>query len=197
MSQEKLSDVFYVWINMSTAYSRAHLFDSVQRGSYGDDWHDNDGHSIVVVLIRTPQNHTEQLEDVKRVQDLKEETGEKCGGKQSGFQRRFINASYQLKARHTINQFWWLEMDIWINHIYSVRTTDSIITAWSTRCTLCSCSLNVIKLLSNRGDMGPHTPTVCLHHKILEKLKGVATLALIWIGYCSILSGCVTKYVNC
>lgn len=81
ISQEKHSEVFYVWINMSRAYCGAHLFDSVQRGSYGDDWHDNDGHSIVVVLISTPQNHTEQLEDVKRVQDLKEETGAKCGGK--------------------------------------------------------------------------------------------------------------------
>lgn len=77
MSQEKRSEDFCVWINMSRAYCGAHLFDSVQRGSYGDDWHDNDGHSIVVVLISTPQNHTEQLEDVKRVQDLKEETGAK------------------------------------------------------------------------------------------------------------------------
>lgn len=112
MSQEKRSEVFYVWINMSTAYCGAHLFDSVQRGSYGDDWHNNDGHSIVVVLISAPQNHTEQLEDVKRVQDLKEETGAKCGGKQSGFQRRFIYASYHFQARNTINQFCWSEMDI-------------------------------------------------------------------------------------
>lgn len=54
-----------------------HLFDGVQRGSYGYDRHENNGHSIVVILISTPQNHTEELEDVKRVEDLKEKT-KKC-----------------------------------------------------------------------------------------------------------------------
>lgn len=50
---------------------RAHLLDGVQRGSYGNNRHENDGHSIVVILVSTPQDHTEELEDVKRVEDLK------------------------------------------------------------------------------------------------------------------------------
>lgn len=51
----------------------AHLFDSVQRGSYGYDWHENNGRSIVVILIGTPQDNTEELEDVERIEDLQEE----------------------------------------------------------------------------------------------------------------------------
>lgn len=49
-----------------------HLFDGVQRGSYGYDRHENNGHSIVVILVGTPQDHTEELEDVERVEDLRE-----------------------------------------------------------------------------------------------------------------------------
>lgn len=55
----------------------AHLFDGVQRGSYGYDRHENNGHSIVVILIGTPQDHTEELEDVKRVEDLPEQQRER------------------------------------------------------------------------------------------------------------------------
>lgn len=58
---------------MST-FCGAHLFDGVQRGSYGYDRHENNGHSIVVILIGTPQDHTEELEDVERVEDLQEDT---------------------------------------------------------------------------------------------------------------------------
>lgn len=52
----------------------SHLFDGVHRGSGGYDRHENNGHSVVVILIGTPQNHTEELEDVERVEDLQEET---------------------------------------------------------------------------------------------------------------------------
>lgn len=52
----------------------AYLFDGVQRGSYGYDRHENNSHSIVVILIGTPQDHTEELEDVERVEDLQEDT---------------------------------------------------------------------------------------------------------------------------
>lgn len=59
---------------MWLTFCEAHLFDGVQRGSYGYDRHENNGHSIVVILIGTPQDHTEELEDVERVEDLQEET---------------------------------------------------------------------------------------------------------------------------
>lgn len=48
------------------------LFSGVQRGSYGYDGHEDDGDSVVVVLICTPEDHTEELEDVERVEDLED-----------------------------------------------------------------------------------------------------------------------------
>lgn len=51
-------------------FAGTYLFNGVQRGSYGYDRHYNNGQSIVVILISTPQDHTEELKDVERVQDL-------------------------------------------------------------------------------------------------------------------------------
>lgn len=56
--------------SFSATALRPHLFDGVQRGSCGYDWHENNGRSIVIILISSPQDHTEELEDVKRVEDL-------------------------------------------------------------------------------------------------------------------------------
>lgn len=53
-----------------------HLFNCIQRGSYRNGRHDNYGCSIIVVVLGTPQNNTEELEDVKRIQDLLEEEKE-------------------------------------------------------------------------------------------------------------------------
>ena len=50
-----------------------YLFNGVQRGSYGNEGHEHDGGSVVVILFETPQDHTEELEDVERIQDLYED----------------------------------------------------------------------------------------------------------------------------
>lgn len=63
---------------MTKGRGQTYLFDGVQRGSYGNNGHEDDGCGIVVVLISAPQDHTEELEDVERVEDLQE------GGKERG-----------------------------------------------------------------------------------------------------------------
>ena len=50
--------------------SCTHLFNGVQRNGNGYDRHQDNSSSIVVVLFSAPQNHTEQLENVKRIQHL-------------------------------------------------------------------------------------------------------------------------------
>lgn len=47
-----------------------HLSNSIQWGSYWYDGHKNYGWSEVEVVFSTPQNNTEELKDVKRVQNL-------------------------------------------------------------------------------------------------------------------------------
>ncbi len=50
-----------------------HLFNGIQWGRYWNDRHENYGCSIIVVVLSTPQNDAEELEDVERIQDLMEE----------------------------------------------------------------------------------------------------------------------------
>lgn len=59
---------------------RRYLFNGVQRYTYGDEGHEDNGGSVVVVLFERPQDHTEELEDVERVEDLDE-------GKENGIHR--------------------------------------------------------------------------------------------------------------
>lgn len=66
---------------MFSLLRKSYLFDGVQRGSYGYNRHENNGHSIVVILISTPQDYAEELENVKRVEDLQEETRKRRGTK--------------------------------------------------------------------------------------------------------------------
>lgn len=49
----------------------AYLLNSVERGSYRYNRHDDYGHCVVIIFIRTPQDNTEELEDVERVEDLR------------------------------------------------------------------------------------------------------------------------------
>lgn len=51
-----------------------HLFNSVQRGGYRNDRHENYGCGIIVVVLCAPKNNAEELEDVERIQHLVEET---------------------------------------------------------------------------------------------------------------------------
>lgn len=53
-----------------------HLFNGIQWGSYWNDRHENYSCSIIVVVLCAPQSNTEELEDVKRIQDLMEEERE-------------------------------------------------------------------------------------------------------------------------
>ena len=46
------------------------LLDSIQWGGYGYHRHEDYGRSVVVIRIKAPQNHTEELEDVERIQHL-------------------------------------------------------------------------------------------------------------------------------
>lgn len=78
----------------------AHLFDSVQRGSYGYDWHENYGRSIVIILVGTPQDNTEKLEDVERIEDLRVNTRERlvsCTGQQPSFSASKEHADFLTK----------------------------------------------------------------------------------------------------
>lgn len=51
-------------------FTPAYLLNSVERGSYWYEGHDDYGHCVVIVFIYTPQNNTEELEDVERIEDL-------------------------------------------------------------------------------------------------------------------------------
>lgn len=65
MTKRQHSLISHFW-----GWDMTHLPNSIQRGSYWYDGHKNNGWGKIVVVFNTPQNNTEELKDVKRVQNL-------------------------------------------------------------------------------------------------------------------------------